>query len=242
MSDSAVTMMVTKIPGSFRSADLRMFFHDAIEAGAFLVFHFRHRPAPVDDAEVALQEQGAAPVAAGNESGKRHCCCVIKVHGEIHAARLIEQYHSVAWHDRVGHEPGGVASVGTVDTDTMAEVLGGLPSGATELQIAELRPPSGLPNGNVGTPISVSVLLLIAEREHLRNHYVSIHDGWPMIRHSPVSDLRSRFAGPPEPHHRVQITPVGGWQAWDSIQITKKKAIQPDEARLRHWFCRCRAS
>jgi hypothetical protein len=40
------TVLISAIPKSFRSADLRNFFSLFIETQAFRCFHFRHRPMP----------------------------------------------------------------------------------------------------------------------------------------------------------------------------------------------------
>lgn len=40
------TVLISAIPKSFRSADLRNFFSQFVEARAFQCFHFRHRPMP----------------------------------------------------------------------------------------------------------------------------------------------------------------------------------------------------
>ena len=42
-SDTALAL-VSNIPPTFHSADLRRHFTDWVEAGSFLTFHFRHRP------------------------------------------------------------------------------------------------------------------------------------------------------------------------------------------------------
>jgi hypothetical protein len=40
------TVLISAIPKSFRSADLRNFFSLFVETRAFRCFHFRHRPMP----------------------------------------------------------------------------------------------------------------------------------------------------------------------------------------------------
>lgn len=50
-------MIVTNIPDSFRTPDLRNFFSEFIEKGAFICFHFRHRPqAHLSDLRELLQK------------------------------------------------------------------------------------------------------------------------------------------------------------------------------------------
>ena len=51
------TVLVSAIPKSFRSADLRNFFSVVVETQAFRCFHFRHRPMPPSSAEVTSQSQ-----------------------------------------------------------------------------------------------------------------------------------------------------------------------------------------
>ena len=45
---------VNNIPSSFRSADLRRFFSQFIEEGAFRCFHYKHRPQTNPNGESVL--------------------------------------------------------------------------------------------------------------------------------------------------------------------------------------------
>lgn len=50
-------VLVSAIPKSFRSADLRNFFSSFVETKAFRCFHFRHRPMPTSSENAVSQSQ-----------------------------------------------------------------------------------------------------------------------------------------------------------------------------------------
>ncbi|XP_032829367.1 G patch domain-containing protein 3 [Petromyzon marinus] len=44
VGDGSALVVIANIPGAFRAADLRNFFSQLVESGAFHCFHYRHRP------------------------------------------------------------------------------------------------------------------------------------------------------------------------------------------------------
>lgn len=87
--------LVSGIPASLRSAHLRAYFSQFLEAGGFLCFHYRHRPErpPAGGGDV----QAAAP---------NTCCCPVAVRPG-RARRFVRMYSGRRW---VG--PGGTSLPG----------------------------------------------------------------------------------------------------------------------------------
>lgn len=76
--------MVSRIPAQLRSTDLRFYFSQAIEAGAFLRFHYRHRPE---------RREGPSPGPT--------CCCLVAVQPGW-ACRFVRMYSGKRWIDAQG--------------------------------------------------------------------------------------------------------------------------------------------
>ncbi|XP_069731659.1 G patch domain-containing protein 3 [Phaenicophaeus curvirostris] len=149
--------LVSGIPASLRSAQLRAYFSQFVEAGGFLCFHYRHRP--------------ERPAAAGEKP--RTCCCPVAVRPG-RARRLVRLYSGKRW---VG--PGGASLPGRcvirrvrlgarTDTDSRNDMAAGEEAGvvaeADLKRLPEFNPPSFMPYGNVGTPLQVFLELIRACR------------------------------------------------------------------------------
>ncbi|XP_040390972.1 G patch domain-containing protein 3 [Cygnus olor] len=151
--------LVSGIPAALRSAQLRSYFSQFLEAGGFLCFHYRHRP-----------ERGPA----GGGGPPSTCCCPVAVRPG-RARRFVRMYSGRSW---VG--PGGASLPGRcvvrrvrLGPGTAAEAF---PSGADARaageavaeadlkRLPEFNPPSCMPFGNVGTPLSVFLELIRACR------------------------------------------------------------------------------
>lgn len=80
------TILISAIPKSFRSADLRNFFSIFVETRAFRCFHFRHRPMPPssDNATSACQ------------------MCFVQIYNQ-RLKEFIRLYHRKHWIDIKGH-------------------------------------------------------------------------------------------------------------------------------------------
>ncbi|XP_074782261.1 G patch domain-containing protein 3 isoform X1 [Athene noctua] len=154
--------LVSGIPAALRSAQLRAYFSQFVEAGGFLCFHYRHRPErpPAGDGEEA-----AAP---------RTCSCLVAVQPG-RARRFVRMYSGKRW---VG--PGGASLPGrclicrvrlSPGTGTETFPYSGDKTAAGESvaeadlkQLPEFNPPSFMPYGNVGTPLKVFLELIRACR------------------------------------------------------------------------------
>uniref|UniRef100_A0A8D0LCJ3 G-patch domain containing 3 n=1 Tax=Sphenodon punctatus TaxID=8508 RepID=A0A8D0LCJ3_SPHPU len=157
--------LVSCIPASLRSSQLRSYFSQFVEAGGFLCFHYRHRPE-------RAERQGPAPT----------CCCLVSVRPGW-ARRLLRMYSGKRWVDAQGETLPGCCLVRRVrvspDTDlgvypyktkkefnqkTQRETL----TQADLKRLPELNPPAFMPNGNVGTPLRVFLDLITACRMPVR--------------------------------------------------------------------------
>jgi hypothetical protein len=118
-TDAVVFAMVANIPAQLRSVDLRVFFTDAVEAAAFHVFHYRHRPlrvSPESEPELLGSnsesgKSGALSATSAREQSQKEaseeveaerCCCVIKLASTAQAVKFKEEYQGVYWSDRNG--------------------------------------------------------------------------------------------------------------------------------------------
>ncbi|NXY09250.1 GPTC3 protein, partial [Pteruthius melanotis] len=154
--------LVSGIPAALRSAQLRAYFSQFLEAGGFLCFHYRHRP-----------ERPPAG-GGGGAPAPRTCSCLVSVRPG-RARRFVRMYSGKRW---VG--PGGAALPGRclirrvrLSAGTAPEVSPSSEDGAaagvsvTEAELKrlpEFNPPSFMPFGNVGTPLGVFLELIRACR------------------------------------------------------------------------------
>ncbi|CAL2045710.1 unnamed protein product [Caenorhabditis brenneri] len=133
--------IVRNIPKELHSKDLRKYFKRFIEAEKFSCFHYRHRP--------ELQAE-----TAGNDSlESRTCCCLVSLKTKQDREEFIEEFHKRNWQNAKGLEiprrcfvdrlkvqvSNGEGSSTSISIDDLKEMI-------------ELKPPSAMPNGNIGTP------------------------------------------------------------------------------------------
>ena len=173
----SVCCVVSNIPASFHSADLRSFFSHFTESKSFHCFHYKHRPEirqkvsftsenSTDD--TTAQERG--DVLCGEQT--KSCCCVIKV-DESQTKELLRVYDGKHWVDRKGTylrnkvKISRLRLIDDANTDDDVSASGGdvtLKSSDCE-RLPELNPPANLmPQGNVGTPTSYFLALIQACR------------------------------------------------------------------------------
>ncbi|NWU20380.1 GPTC3 protein, partial [Dyaphorophyia castanea] len=154
--------LVSGIPAALRSAQLRAYFSQFLEAGGFLCFHYRHRP-----------ERPPAG-GGGGASAPRTCSCLVSVRPG-RARRFVRMYSGKRW---VG--PGGAALPGRClirrvrlspgtgpEASPSSEDRAAAGESVTEAELRrlpEFNPPSFMPFGNVGTPLSVFLELIRACR------------------------------------------------------------------------------
>ncbi|KAM6370807.1 G patch domain-containing protein 3 [Pluvialis apricaria] len=154
--------LVSGIPAALRSAQLRAYFSQFVEAGGFVCFHYRHRP---ERPPAGGGEKAAAPLT---------CSCLVAVQPG-RARRFVRMYSGKRW---VG--PGGASLPGRclirrvrLSPGTGTEMFpysedrtaAGESVTESELKrLPEFNPPSFMPYGNVGTPLKVFLELIRACR------------------------------------------------------------------------------
>ncbi|NXK66511.1 GPTC3 protein, partial [Sylvietta virens] len=154
--------LVSGIPAALRSAQLRAYFSQFLEAGGFLCFHYRHRP-----------ERPPAG-GGGGASAPRTCSCLVSVRPG-RARRFVRMYSGKRW---VG--PGGAALPGRClirrvrlspgtgpEAAPSSEDRAAAGESVTEAELKrlpEFNPPAFMPFGNVGTPLGVFLELIRACR------------------------------------------------------------------------------
>ncbi|KAL8220658.1 UNVERIFIED_CONTAM: hypothetical protein K2H54_051626 [Gekko kuhli] len=144
--------LVSRIPAQLRSTDLRAYFSQAVEAGAFSRFHYRHRP-----------ERGEGPCPGPT------CCCLVLVQPGW-ASRFVRMYSRKCWIDAQGETLPGRCLIRRVRVSPDEDASSFPYKTQKELQkkasseffteddlqqLPELNPPVFMPNGNVGTPLRV---------------------------------------------------------------------------------------
>ncbi|XP_063167819.1 G patch domain-containing protein 3 isoform X2 [Candoia aspera] len=153
--------LVSFIPAQLRSADLRSYFSQFIEAGGFLCFHYRHRP--------EREELPDGP----SRPGRRTCCCLVAVRPGW-SLRLVQMYSGKRWIDSQGETLPGRCVVRRVRISPDRE--SGIFCYKTKKELdtisretftqddferlPELNPPAVMPHGNVGTPLQVFLELI----------------------------------------------------------------------------------
>ncbi|NWJ09344.1 GPTC3 protein, partial [Crypturellus undulatus] len=160
--------VVSGIPAALRSAQLRRYFSQFVEAGGFLCFHYRHRP-----------ERAAAGGGEAAAEAPRTCSCLVR--GEPGACAGVAAGGSpeTLWHPGFPITPVflsprqlkaltvfspclkcpetfpyGGDKVATSDSVTEVDLK----------RLPELNPPAFMPHGNVGTPLKVFLELIRACR------------------------------------------------------------------------------
>ena len=91
----AYYLMISNIPKTYHSSDLRNYFSQFIESGKFDCFHFRHRP------EIRKTQCNKETIVHTNYNEEAHSttCSITKVKG-IYIDELITLYNRKHWVDR----------------------------------------------------------------------------------------------------------------------------------------------
>ncbi|NXT68044.1 GPTC3 protein, partial [Chaetops frenatus] len=153
--------LVSGIPAALRSAQLRAYFSQFLEAGGFVCFHYRHRPE-------------RPPAGGGGASAPRTCSCLVSVRPG-RARRFVRMYSGKRWIGpdgaalpgrclirRVRLSPGTGPEAAPSSEDRAA--AGESVTEAELKRLPEFNPPSFMPFGNVGTPLGVFLELIRACR------------------------------------------------------------------------------
>ncbi|XP_067253323.1 G patch domain-containing protein 3 [Chanodichthys erythropterus] len=176
-SEEVTYFVVNNIPARLRSADLRNYFSQFIESKGFLCFHYRHRPEvsvpfPAGDAGASERAEGS-DATAGKQAGL--CCCVVSVRSH-ESDRFVKMYSGNQWIDSKGNWLRRKCLIRRVRVSEQAEhnsfpyktksemrrhIAQSEHFTMTDLKgLPELNPPSLMPAGNVGTPVTVFLELI----------------------------------------------------------------------------------
>ncbi|XP_003745248.1 G patch domain-containing protein 3 [Galendromus occidentalis] len=155
MADAYTYVMIHNIPQNYRSCDLRDFFSQLIETGAFRCFHFRHRP--------EVQKIKDFETVEDDRSGKqtRNTCCCIAMVQKARLEELLTTYDGAFWVTKEGETLNSKCHIRRVivaneptSNQKRYDRQNRLPTVCQSdlREMIELRPPPALPAGNVGTP------------------------------------------------------------------------------------------
>ncbi|CAF3777327.1 unnamed protein product [Adineta steineri] len=124
------TVLISAIPKSFRSADLRNYFSLFVETKAFRCFHFRHRPMPPSSTNAVSVSQ----------------MCFVQVYNK-RLNEFIRLYHRKHWINLKGNYLSSICLISQVTNENNDVSITN--------NLIELKPPKHVyPQGNVGTPTS----------------------------------------------------------------------------------------
>lgn len=132
--------IVRNIPKELHSKDLRKYFKRFIEAEKFSCFHYRHRP--------ELQ----AETTGDSLSESVTCCCLVSLKTKTDREEFIEEFHKRNWRNAKGLEIPRRCFVDRLKVqDSNGEGSSTSISISDLKEMIELKPPSVMPNGNIGT-------------------------------------------------------------------------------------------
>ncbi|XP_059424567.1 G patch domain-containing protein 3 isoform X1 [Carassius carassius] len=167
-SEEVTFFVVNNIPAQFRSAELRNYFSQFVESKGFACFHYRHRP------ELRLQAADNNGSRERSAEGKT-CCCVVSVRSR-ESDRFVTMYLGNHWIDSKGNWLRRKCLIRRVRVSEQAEHDSFPYKTKAEMRrhvaqsehftlsdlkgLPELNPPSLMPAGNVGTPVSVFLELI----------------------------------------------------------------------------------
>ena len=178
-SEDDVYLLIGNIPKELHSSDLRAYFSQFVEKGAFSCFHYRHRP---EAFQTSNEAQGCNKLKKdetveddGNEDKEsemaiKTCCCFVKIKPE-HADEFVRHYHGKHWSlsDEQPFKRTVRITKVRLPKSSDREVLSSeerdedtLHSGSVvgSHAMIELNPPQVMPRGNVGTPTDVFIKLI----------------------------------------------------------------------------------
>uniref|UniRef100_A0A1I8EZL4 G-patch domain-containing protein n=1 Tax=Wuchereria bancrofti TaxID=6293 RepID=A0A1I8EZL4_WUCBA len=146
--------IVRNIPRAYHARHLRCFFSYYVESGRFHCFHYRHRP------EIHI-DNGMNTLTTSNEY--KRFCCIISFKNEEERAACIRHYHLKFWIDEKGLQMPlkcfifPLKSCEFYSIKCVLAILDDSSRISANLDFRpfiELKPPSLMPFGNVGTPTS----------------------------------------------------------------------------------------
>ena len=139
-------MLILNIPRSYGSGDLRRFFTNFVESGRFQCFHYKRRPMQKLQTSITkilsgLDDNKLLPTSLLDGSSLTNCC-IIQVNKDG-TQDFLTLYQGQQWYGR-----------DEVELDSKCFSIKIDPSMCLDGEIKncmELRPPTLMPNGNVGT-------------------------------------------------------------------------------------------
>jgi len=161
-------VLVSNIPASLHTSDLRKFFSDFVETEKFKCFHFRHRPEKgrisentqdqIQKCSTSFSKQVCGRVHGVSDvkiDKKLTTCCIVQIKTD-QVQNLIQKYHRKHWLDSMGEEMSSVCLVFKVKINTKTTLVDKEKEGVSYLKselmsLLELKPPNMMPHGNVGT-------------------------------------------------------------------------------------------
>ena len=176
-SEDDVYLLIGNIPKELHSSDLRAFFSQFVEKGAFSCFHYRHRPEAFQTSNEAqgCNKEDETVEDDGNECKEsemaiKTCCCFVKVKAE-HADEFVRHYHGKHWSlpdEQLFKRTVRITKVRLLQSSDRVVLSSGgkdedaLHSGSVvgSHAMVELNPPQVMPRGNVGTPTDVFIKLI----------------------------------------------------------------------------------
>lgn len=161
-------VLVSNIPSTYHTSDLRRFFSDYVEQEKFICFHYRHRvekrnsespdesnktkenPNPstnnasiISNISTSFSQQVTARVHKVREVQQKSptTCCFVKMNC-YHVEDFVTCFHHKFWLDSEDCEMMTTCLADKVALDEQSDLK----------NMPELRPPNIMPRGNVGTP------------------------------------------------------------------------------------------
>nr|XP_026694501.1 G patch domain-containing protein 3 [Ciona intestinalis] len=169
-SSTPVFVIVRNIPLSYRSADLRRFFSDAVENESFSCFHFKHRP----EHRPQKQQKKDVNTVSMKETSTFVCIASLRTCAQRH--NFVTKYNKKYWDDKEGNMLTEKCIINLISKKNISNLTQYLTSsekrrlGITDtkdlsvddlFKLSELQPPSNvMPHGNVGTPVKVFLNLV----------------------------------------------------------------------------------
>ncbi|KAM3719266.1 G patch domain-containing protein [Dirofilaria immitis] len=135
--------IVRNIPKAYHAKHLRNFFSYSVENGQFHCFHYRHRP------EVHIDNDEDEPTTSKKYE---RFCCVISFKNEEDRDACIKYYHLKFWIDNEGFQMPLMCFIFPLKAYEVSNTSSQMSTNLNFRSFIELRPPSLMPFGNVGTP------------------------------------------------------------------------------------------
>uniref|UniRef100_A0A8R1XND7 G-patch domain-containing protein n=1 Tax=Onchocerca volvulus TaxID=6282 RepID=A0A8R1XND7_ONCVO len=135
--------IIRNIPKTYHAKNLRNFFSYFVENGRFHCFHYRHRP------EIHVDSNVDEPTTSKEYE---RFCCVVSFKNEEERAACIRYYHMKFWVDDEGLHMPLKCFIFPLKASEISSDSSQMSANLDFRFFIELKPPSLMPFGNVGTP------------------------------------------------------------------------------------------